>query len=354
MAEKGEKEGCRIYYLLNIDGMKGLGHAAFLLVDEQGEGLFYSYNGMQYSLPECLLGKAGIGKMKSFALNREQTEQFLTAGDLEVSDTSECDNFDRALYRCVSLLNNFEIVATSIISFFIFREVISRRLWFAILLITAASVILSFEGDSALAFNEGSLFVLGACICWGVENNCTRMISNKSSVEIVTIKGLFSGTGSFLIALFLGEQLPEGKWIAAAMLLGFVAYGLSIDFYIRAQKDLGAAKTSAYYSIAPFLGVFFGMLLLSERPGFQFYFALAIMIFSTVLLIRDSIRLQHTHAHVHVHTHEHRHGELVHTHEHSHAHEHLHVHGENAGQHEHIHDVLNDHNHKHEENEYGK
>lgn len=254
----------------------------------------------------------------------------------------------------VSLLNNFEIVATSIISFFIFREVISRRLWFAILLITAASVILSFEGDSALAFNEGSLFVLGACICWGVENNCTRMISNKSSVEIVTIKGLFSGTGSFLIALFLGEQLPEGKWIAAAMLLGFVAYGLSIDFYIRAQKDLGAAKTSAYYSIAPFLGVFFGMLLLSERPGFQFYFALAIMIFSTVLLIRDSIRLQHTHTHVHVHTHEHRHGELVHTHEHSHAHEHLHVHGENAGQHEHIHDVLNDHNHKHEENEYGK
>ena len=180
------------------------------------------------------------------------------------------------------------------------------------------------------------------------------MISNKSSGEIVTIKGLFSGTGSFLIALFLGEQLPEGKWIAAAMLLGFVAYGLSIDFYIRAQKDLGAAKTSAYYSIAPFLGVFFGMLLLSERPGFQFYFALAIMIFSTVLLIRDSIRLQHTHAHVHVHTHEHRHGELVHTHEHSHAHEHLHVHGENAGQHEHIHDVLNDHNHKHEENEYGK
>lgn len=102
VAEKGEKEGCRIYYLLNIDGMKGLGHAAFLLVDEQGEGLFYSYNGMQYSLPECLLGKAGIGKMKSFALNREQTEQFLTAGDLEVSDTSECDNFDRALYRCIS------------------------------------------------------------------------------------------------------------------------------------------------------------------------------------------------------------------------------------------------------------
>lgn len=79
--------------------------------------------------------------------------------------------------------------------------------------------------------------MLGACICWGFENNCTKMISNKSSTEIVIIKGFFSGMGSLLIAFFLGERLPEAKWIAAILLLGFVAYGLSIKFYIMAQQQ---------------------------------------------------------------------------------------------------------------------
>lgn len=93
---------CAVYYLLNIDGMKGLGHTALMLTDEQGEGLIYSYNGMQYSLTECLLGKAGIGKMKVFPLGSEEVSEFLTTGDLQVEDTSECDNFDRMLYRYVS------------------------------------------------------------------------------------------------------------------------------------------------------------------------------------------------------------------------------------------------------------
>ena len=90
----------------------------------------------------------------------------------------------------VSLLNNFEIVATSLIALFIFKEAISKRLWTAIALVTMASVILSFEGSGALEFNSGSLFVIAACLCWGLENNCTKMISNKSSVEIV-VKALF-------------------------------------------------------------------------------------------------------------------------------------------------------------------
>ena len=93
--------------------------------------------------------------------------------------------------------------------------------------------------------------------------------------------------------------------------MGFFAYGLSINFYIKAQKDLGAAKTSAYYSVAPFLGVAFSMVLLKERPSLQFFVALIIMIFSTVLMVKDTIELQHTH--------EHRHGDLVHTHLHTHS-----------------------------------
>lgn len=188
----------------------------------------------------------------------------------------------------VSLLNNFEIVATSLIALIIFKEVISRKLWFAIVLVTIASIILSFEGNGAFTFNKGSLLVLGACICWGFENNCTKMISNKSSEEIVVIKGIFSGLGSVIIALIIGENIPSIKYILVVLLLGFVAYGLSINFYIMAQKDLGAAKTSAYYSIAPFLGVAFSMILLGERPRWQFYVALGIIVISTFIMIKDT------------------------------------------------------------------
>lgn len=189
----------------------------------------------------------------------------------------------------VSLLNNFEIVATSLIALLIFREVISKKLWLAIGLVTLASIILSFEGSGAFVLNQGSLFVLGACVCWGFENNCTKMISHKSSEEIVIIKGCFSGLGSLMIALVLGERVPSGLLVLAVLLLGFVAYGLSINFYIRAQKELGAAKTSAFYSIAPFLGVAFSMLLLGERPTIRFYAALFIMAVSTIIMVRDTL-----------------------------------------------------------------
>ena len=250
----------------------------------------------------------------------------------------------------VSLLNNFEIVATSIIALVVFKEIVSKRLWIAIMLVTVASVILSFEGKSSFEFNKGSLLVLGACLCWGLENNCTKMISNKSSIEIVVIKGFFSGLGSLAVALCIGESLPPLKWLICVMILGFVAYGLSIHFYIMAQKELGAAKTSAYYSVAPFLGVIFSVIILSERPTMQFYVALTIMIVSTVIMVKDTISLQHTHEHEHIHTHEHRHGDTVHIHEHTHTHTHLHVHGNDSENHQHDHELTN-HRHNHSINE---
>lgn len=189
----------------------------------------------------------------------------------------------------VSLLNNFEIVATSLIAFFVFREVLSRRLCIAIALVTAASILLSFRGEGSFSFNAGSLFVLAACTCWGLENNCTKMISSKSSVEIVIIKGCGSGLGSLGIAFFLGETFPALPWILCVLLLGFVSYGLSIHFYILAQKELGAAKTSAFYSVAPFLGAAFGMILFREMPGVQFFIALPVMVLATVLMVKDTI-----------------------------------------------------------------
>ena len=245
-----------------------------------------------------------------------------------------------------SLLNNFEIVATSLIAFLAFREKLSKRLTIAIVLVTAASIALSFEGEGSFQFNAGSLLILGAACCWGLENNCTRMLSNKSSVQITTIKGVFSGLGSLIVAFIVGENIPGLLWIGAVLLLGFVAYGLSINFYIKAQKDLGAAKTSAYYSIAPFLGVIFGVLLLREQPGLQFYLGLVIMIVATVLMVKDTISLQHTHEHSHIHTHEHCHGDLIHTHEHNHIHSHTHTHGEDSNNHEHNHKAMT-HEHLH-------
>lgn len=248
----------------------------------------------------------------------------------------------------VSLLNNFEIVATSIIALLIFKEMISKRLWIAIGTVTAASVILSFEGAGSFTFNIGSLFVLGACVCWGFENNCTKMISNRSSEEIVIIKGVFSGTGSLIVAMLLQENFPELKYILMVLLLGFVAYGLSINFYVMAQKDLGAAKTSAFYSIAPFLGVAFSMLLLGERPSIQFYIALGLMIIATVFMVKDTISLQHTHEHIHTHNHLHSHGDYEHSHEHTHMHSHLHIHSENGEEHSHENSIWEKHTHSHD------
>ena len=248
-----------------------------------------------------------------------------------------------------SLLNNFEIVATSLIAFFVFREVISRHLRIALILVVLSSIILGYEGSGSFLFNKGSLLVLGACICWGIENNCTRKLSSKSSAEIVIIKGIFSGLGSLIVAFICGEPLPQLQWILIILLLGFVSYGLSINFYILAQKDLGAAKTGAYYAAAPFIGVLFSLVILGERPAFQFYIGLAVMLAATVFIIRDTVTLQHDHPHTHTHTHEHLHDGVAHTHEHTHTHTHLHTHGEDESTHTHAHHVLEEHTHTHEE-----
>ena len=180
-----------------------------------------------------------------------------------------------------SLLNNFEIVATSLIALFIFREVISKRLWFAIILVTLSSILLSFEDMSSLEFSWGSLFVLLACVCWGFENNCTRMLSSKNPAQIVIIKGFCSGFGALVLSFIIGEYYFHIGYILLALLLGFVAYGLSIYFYIYAQRDLGAAKTSTYYAISPFIGAALSLIIFREQPSMIFLVALVIMAVGT-------------------------------------------------------------------------
>ena len=186
-----------------------------------------------------------------------------------------------------SLLNNFEIVATSLIALMIFKERISTRLWFGIGFVTLSCALLSFEDISSLRFSYGSLFILLACLCWGIENNCTRRLSDKDPLQIVVVKGLCSGAGSVIIGLILGERITVWWSVLAVLAVGFVAYGLSIFFYVYAQRNLGAARTSAYYAIAPFIGTLLSLLIFRDMPPYTYFAALALMIVGAWLCSSD-------------------------------------------------------------------
>lgn len=186
-----------------------------------------------------------------------------------------------------SLLNNFEIVATAIIALMIFKEKISHRLWFGILFVTASCMLLSFEDISSLKFSAGSLFILLACLCWGIENNCTRKLSAKDPLEIVLLKGIFSGIGSVIIGTCLGERIGEIWSVFAVLAVGFVAYGLSIFFYVYAQRLLGAARTSAYYAIAPFIGTLLSLVIFRDAPHYTYFIALGLMVVGAWLCSSD-------------------------------------------------------------------
>lgn len=177
-----------------------------------------------------------------------------------------------------SLLNNFEIVATALIALFVFKESISPRLWVGIAFVTASCTLLSFEDISSIRFSEGSLLVLLAAVCWGLENNCTRRISGKDPLKIVLLKGIFSGAGSLIIGFCIGERAEQPQYIPAVLILGFVAYGLSIFFYVYAQRLLGAARTSAYYAVAPFIAAALSLAVLGEKPAPTYFAAIILMV----------------------------------------------------------------------------
>ena len=186
-----------------------------------------------------------------------------------------------------SLLNNFEIVATAIIALAVFKEKISMRLWFGILFVTLSCALLSFEDIASLQFSFGSLFILVACVCWGFENNCTRKISSKDPLQIVLLKGIFSGLGSIVIGLMIGERITALWSIFAVLGVGFVAYGLSIFFYVYAQRILGAARTSAYYAVAPFIGTLLSLAIFREIPHYTYFIALGLMAVGAWLSSQD-------------------------------------------------------------------
>ena len=186
-----------------------------------------------------------------------------------------------------SLLNNFEIVATALIALAVFGERISPRLWGGILCVTLSCVLLSFEDVKSLDFSVGSLLVLLACVCWGVENNCTRRLSDKDPLQIVLLKGIFSGLGSVIIGLCLNERVSVLWSVLAVLGVGFVAYGLSIFFYVHAQRLLGAARTSAYYAVAPFIGALLSLVIFGQMPPYTYFIALGVMALGAWLCAKD-------------------------------------------------------------------
>ncbi len=247
-----------------------------------------------------------------------------------------------------SLLNNFEIVATSLIALVIFKEAVGRRMWWAIGFITVSSILLSIGDITAFQMDVGAVFVLMASLCWGLENNCTRMLSLKSPLEIVVIKGLGSGQGALGIALLWDWGPFEVQWFLWAMVLGFFAFGMSIYFYILAQRHLGASRTSAFYAAAPFIGVLASFLVLKEPINSTFMLAAGVMLLGTYLAVTE--RHDHKHRHVSMtHAHSHRHDDGHHTHAHDDGfkgeHTHEHKHEGMTHRHKHFPDLHHTHEH---------
>ena len=295
----------------------------------------------------------GVGIMYLFHIKKEEKAERLTKQDLPYTIGMIVLDMAAPIFLMIgikmgtasnaSLLGNFEIVVTTLMALLIFKEQVSGKLWIAIGFITLSSIVLSFEGSGSFQFSIGSLFVILATCCWGLENNCTRKISDKSTYEIVLLKGIFSGGGSFTIAMVLGEKIPEMIYIAIVMLLGFVAYGLSIFLYIRAQRNLGAAKTSAYYAVAPFIGSFLAFVVNGEKLAVEYFIGLALMLVGTVFVVYDTMINHHLHGHTHtiVHTH----NGVTHTHMITHEHEHNHFGNEEGHGHKHE-DYINSQEHK--------
>ncbi len=188
----------------------------------------------------------------------------------------------------VSLLSNFEIVATALIAYLIFKERISPNLRISIVLITIAGIVLSLQ-DGDFSFSSGGLFVIMATLAWGLENNCTKSLADHDPLKVTAVKGLGTGIGSLVIALSLGQKMPDSYNLVMIMLLGFVSYGLSVSLYIYAQRKLGAGTTSAYYALAPFISTILSLVIFREIPGFNYWVGLMIMIVAVYLLNRENL-----------------------------------------------------------------
>ena len=239
-----------------------------------------------------------------------------------------------------SLLLNFEGVATTVIAVVVFKEAVGKRIWGAVILITLATILLSWDSSGQWGLSIGAVGVICACVLWGMDNNFTHNVSAKDPLSIVMIKGLSAGTFSLILSLVLGYSFPSIGFVFEAMLLGCFSYGLSIILFIRAMRELGSARTSALFGTAPFVGTLLSVIIFKEGLNTLFFLSLPIMSIGAVLLLKED----HDHLHEHKPTaHEHRH-----SHDSHHIHRHLKEELLKGGGHSHVHEQeLIAHKHPH-------
>jgi drug/metabolite transporter (DMT)-like permease len=212
-----------------------------------------------------------------------------------------------------SLLLNLEGVFTAVIAWVVFRENVDLQIFLGMVAIVAGGVVLSWQ-PGAVGVSVGALLVVGACIAWAIDNNLTRKVSTNDAMVIACLKGLVAGPVNLSIAFGLGAHLPGAGKIAAAMITGFAGYGVSLVLFVVALRNLGTARTGAYFSVAPIFGIALSLILWPELPSPLFWVAAALMAVGIWLHIRE----RHEHPHTHetlAHNHRHRHDEH---HQHSH------------------------------------
>jgi len=247
-----------------------------------------------------------------------------------------------------SLLLNLEGVVTAVIAVFLFKENAGKKLWLALICMTAAGVFLTWNTDQNKFSIAGPLLIVLAMICWGIDNNLTRNISDKDPIQITKIKGLIGGLISLLLALILGMKIALNLTAIYALLLGGFSYGISLVFFIKALQGLGSARTGAFFSFAPFVGALISLIILREWIGWVMFPAAGLMLIGVWLIGSE----KHAHSHLHktlTHTHSHRHDDMHHQHGHSgsfhepHTHEHMH----DELEHTHVHWPDTHHRHEH-------
>lgn len=230
-----------------------------------------------------------------------------------------------------SLMLNLESVLTAALAWWVFKENFDRRIFLGMVSIVLASIMLTFQPLNDIGPLWGLAAVGGACLCWAIDNNLTRKVSANDAVQIACIKGVVAGTFNVVLALSVGAAWPATTQALPALGVGFLGYGVSLVCFVLALRHLGTARTSAYFSMAPFVGALLALLLLGEQPGSWFWVAFGFMVVGITLHLTE----KHEHLHEHdplVHTHEHVHDEH-HQHNHvfpvdetkPHTHEHLHA-----------------------------
>lgn len=249
-----------------------------------------------------------------------------------------------------SLLLNAEGVFTALLAWFVFRENVDRRIALGMAAIVAGAVVLAAPaGGAEFGSAWSSLAVIGACLCWGIDNNLTRKVALADAIWLAAVKGAVAGPVDLALAFLLGATMPQAWSVAAAMGVGLFAYGVSLVLFIVALRHVGTARAGAYFSVAPFFGAIVA-LALGEPLTAPLLVAAALMVLGVWLHLSERHEHEHTHAAV-THSHWHRHDDGHHDHSHAepvapetwHRHEHAHE----AVTHTHPHFPDSDHRHSH-------